>query len=241
VSDQQQQLCFVAGATGYTGRELVRVLSQEHELATVAHVRPGSSQLPQWRERFAAIGAEVDQTPWQDEAMSATMLRYAPTVVFALLGTTRKRAQRERAAGSDTSYESIDFGLTAMLIRAARQLPEPPRFVYLSSVGAKPSSPGSYMHARWKVEQMLLEGDLPYTIARPSFITGPDRDDKRTGERLGSALVDGALSVAGAFGGRRLRDRYRSTSNTTLARALARLALDPTAENQIIDSEDLRD
>ncbi len=228
------------GATGYTGRELVRVLCEEHQAPTLAHVRPASPQLEQWRQRFGAMGAQVEPTPWDQEAMNASLQRHTPAVVFALLGTTRKRARTERAAGSDSSYETIDYGLTAMVVRAAQQLAAPPRFVYLSSAGAKPSSPGSYMHARWKVEQLLLEGDLPYTIARPSFITGPDRDDERIGERLGSAFVDGALAVAGVFGGRRLRDRYRSTSNTALARALARAGLDPNAANQIIESEDLR-
>ncbi len=55
---------FVAGATGYTGRELVRVLAESGR-KVVAHVRPDSSRLDEWRERFAALGATLDTTPWE--------------------------------------------------------------------------------------------------------------------------------------------------------------------------------
>jgi len=236
----KEQVAFVAGATGYTGREVVRIL-REGSIRTVAHVRPDSSRLDHWRGRFEALGAELDTTAWEQRAMSATLAQLRPTLVFALLGITRARAQGEAKAGLEAStYESVDYGLTAMLRRAAAALEPAPRFVYLSSAAVKESKPGSYMNARWKVEQELLAGSMPYTIARPSFISGDDRDDGRMGERVGSSIVDAALGVAGLFGAKRMRDRYRSTSNTVLADALVRLALAPEAANHIIESENLR-
>ncbi|MFP6685411.1 MAG: hypothetical protein VB934_11885, partial [Polyangiaceae bacterium] len=167
----------------------------------------------------------------------------APAIVFALLGTTRTRAKRESTTqGTTINYEAIDYGLTAMLFRAASTLPQPPRFVYLSSTGvpADEPRPSSYMHARWKVEQLLLAGPLPYTIVRPSFIAGPGRDEPRAGERVGALLIDGALSVAAVLGGRRLSRRYRSTTNTALATALLRIGRDPSMSRRIVESEDLR-
>jgi uncharacterized protein YbjT (DUF2867 family) len=235
-----EQVAFVAGATGYTGREVVRAL-RGRGIRTIAHVRPDSSRLEHWREQFEALDAETDSTSWEQEAMGASLARLCPTLVFALLGITRTRAKGEAKAGLEAStYESVDYGLTALLRRAAHVLEPSPRFIYLSSAAVKEGSPGSYMNARWEVEQELLAGTMPYTIARPSFITGADRDDGRMGERVGSAVMDAALGMAGLFGAKRMRNRYHSTSNTALADALVRLALAPEAENHIFESEDLR-
>lgn len=232
-------IAFVAGATGYTGREVVRELA-ERGVRTLAHVRPDSPRLDAWRERFGALGAEVDTTPWTHDAMAARMAELAPTHVFALLGTTLKRARRAAAEGRVEDYEAVDFGLTKLLLDAVRDSGLRPRFVYLSSAGASPRARGAYMQVRWRVEEALRDSGLPYTIARPSFITGPDRDETRPGERIGAAVADGLLSVATMFGGRRLAARYRSTSNTALARALVARALDPAAENAVLESEELR-
>jgi uncharacterized protein YbjT (DUF2867 family) len=234
---------FVAGATGYTGREVVRVLG-ERGVAPVAHVRPDSPRLADWRARFAAMGAEVDATPWEEPAMTETLRRLRPAVVFALLGTTRARMRERARTGGDPageSYEAVDYGLTAHLIRAAAACGARPRVVYLSSAGIRPGSGNPYFQARWKAEEDLRRSGLPFVIARPSFITGSDRDDRRTLERVGARAVDGALAVAGLLGARKLRERYRSTSNAALARALVRLALDPGAEDRAFESEDLRD
>ena len=54
---------FVAGATGYTGREVVRQLAGEGG-RVIAHVRPDSGRRDDWQQRFTAMGAEVDFTPW---------------------------------------------------------------------------------------------------------------------------------------------------------------------------------
>jgi uncharacterized protein YbjT (DUF2867 family) len=114
------------------------------------------------------------------------------------------------------------------------------KVVYLSSAGADARSRSAYLAVRGRVEARLRESDLPFVSARPSFITGPDRDEPRPAERIGAALADGALGLAGALGARRLRDRYRSTTNVALARALVRLGLDPEAKG-VFESEALRD
>ena len=234
---------FVAGATGFTGREVVR-LARERGIATAAHVRPNAQALPEWCERFGAMGAAVDVTPWEDGAMTAALRAWRPTHVFALLGTTRARSRTEqRETGRETSYETVDYGLTMLLYRALDEAlgAVRPRFVYLSSAGLSDREPSNaYLRARYRVEQALRAGGLPFTIARPSIITGPDRDDPRPGERAGAVVLDGALALVGALGGKKLRDRYRSTSNTELAAALIRIALDPDCEGATVASEGLR-
>lgn len=231
---------FVAGATGYTGREVVRQLA-EQGIPTVAHVRPESPRLEQWRRGFAALGASVDETAWDERAMTESLRGLQPTLVFALLGTTRARGQaaRRRGAAAET-YESVDYGLTVLLLRSVHSSARAARFVYLSSIRAGSRSANPYLEARRRAEEEIRQSDISYVIARPSFITGPGRDETRPLERIGAAVIDGALVVAGFLGARRLRERYRSTTNVILARALVRLALDPVAANTIVESEGLR-
>ena len=232
-------IAFVAGATGYTGRAVVRSLIQAG-IEVHAHLRPDSPRRAQWTARFQEWGAHVDTTPWQPEAMKERITELNPTVIFGCLGTTKKRIAKDAAEGRTSSYQIVDYGMTVMLYQAAENCAARPRFVYVSSAGSKPGGEGSYLGARWAVERVLCEGSLPYTIARPCFITGPDRDDDRPAERLGAKISDTMLAMLGVLGAKTLQERYRSTTNTILAAALVRLAFAPEAADQIIESDGLR-
>lgn len=232
------EVAYVAGATGYTGREVVRILA-ERGVRAVAHVRPDSCQLREWEARFELMGAEVDPTPWDEDAMTATLTRLAPAVVFGLLGTTRSRAKGEGRSAQE-GYEAIDYGLTALLRRAAEASGHRPRFVYLSSLGVTAETRNPYLAVRARIEAELAAGSLPYTVVRPAVISGADRDDERRGERLGAVAMDGVAGVLGALGARRLGRRLATTSNTALAGELVRLAFDSSAAGQIVESEDLK-
>lgn len=233
----QAHRAYVAGATGYVGRDVVAALAARG-VETWAHVRPDSPRLDAWRERFAEGGVSVDTTAWEAAALRARLAELEPTAVFALIGTTRKRARAEGVGGD--RYEAIDYGLTARLFEAAAAVPGRPRFVYLSAAGVSERSSSAYMKARWRAEELIRGGPLPYAIARPSFITGPGRDDARPGERFAAAATDGLLAVARAFGATRLASQYRSTDAATLAAALVRLGLDSTDDAVIAEGEVLR-
>ena len=226
---------FVAGATGYTGREVVREL-RGHGVAAVAHVRPDSPRIAEWEARFQAHYAITDTTPWEVHALRETLERWQPTHVFALLGTTRKRMSK---APQDT-YENVDYGLSAMLLKAALLTGFNTRFVYLSSVGVNAKTRNRYLSVRWRMESELRESGLPYIIARPGFITGPDREDFRLGERVGAMVADSALGVARMIGLRRFSDRFRSMSGGQLARALVTAALDDRYVNVVLEADELR-
>jgi uncharacterized protein YbjT (DUF2867 family) len=236
-------LCaFVAGATGYTGREVVRDLRARGARA-VAHVRPDSSRLEEWRARFGDVGAEVDATPWEESAMTETLERLRPDVVFALLGTTKKRASKAAAAGKDASlesYEAVDYGLSALLLRATVKAGLKPRFVYLSSIGVSDDARGAYLQVRARLERELRQSGLPFTIARPSFITGDDRDEARPIERAAAGVGDALLGAAALFGGKRLRDRYASIDPKTLGESLVRFGIEPAGENRVLEADALR-
>lgn len=234
---------FVAGATGYTGREVTR-LCAEGGHRTVAHVRPDSPSLEAWRGRFEAMGAEVDATAWADGPMAETLTRLQPDVVFALLGTTRARgraAARRGAEASSQSYEAVDYGLTAMLLRAAVSAGSRPRFVYLSSLGTRAGVRNHYLAVRWKTEEAVRASGLPYTLARPSFISGPDRDDGRVGERVGASLAHAAMSALALLDGGHTQRKFGPHGNTDLAAGLIRCAFDPEFEGRVAEAADLRE
>jgi uncharacterized protein YbjT (DUF2867 family) len=232
------QIAFIAGATGYTGREVVRELVSRGVRA-VAHVRPDSSRVDEWRARFEAARAAVDTTAWADAAMTDTLSALQPTHVFSLLGTTRARRRASASRGKAESYESIDFGLTALLIRAAVASGSKPRFVYLSSIGVRENSTNPYLVARWRAESLLRASGLPYTIARPSFITGPGRDESRPLERAGAGVANVIAGLARVVGARRFAGSVQSLTGAELATGLVRYAFDPAGENLTLGTEEL--
>lgn len=225
---------FVAGATGYTGRELVRVLRERgHEVS--AHVRPDSPALARWQAEFGALGADVDTTAWEPAALAATLVCSQPTHVFALLGTTRHRM---RAEGTErNSYEAVDYGLTALLLGATRTAAPHARFIYLSAMGASEQG-NAYMKVRGRLERDLRASGLSWIAARPAFVTGPDREERRVLERLASRAIDGVLRTLAMVGVRAPARRYASLSGSALARALASLAAD--APDGVQDAAALR-
>ena len=225
---------FIAGATGYTGRALVRELISRGT-DTYAHIRPDSDSLDQMRRVFTDQGAKVDMTPWDYDAMKATMEQVDPDHVFFVIGTTKARMKDE----SDATYENIDYGLAKLLLDACIEADADPVFVYLSAQGAGPDANTAYYEARWKAEREVCRGELDYVIARPGFISGPDRDESRPMERIGSKLASATASVVGAFGAEGLRDKLQPRDAAEMAYQLAEAAYDESCHNRILESRQL--
>jgi uncharacterized protein YbjT (DUF2867 family) len=226
---------FVTGATGFVGRATVPALVAGGA-RTVAHVRPDSSRLAEWRQRFAALGAEVDATPWETPAMTVTLARLQPTHVYFLIGTTRSRARGEGITGD--RYQAVDYGLCKILVDAAVACGSEPRFVLLSSVGVSAGASQAYLRAHWQAEELVRGSGLPWLVARPSIIAGPGRDDARPGERVGAVVADGLLAVAGLVAPT-VRARFRSTTPEILGGVLARAGLGGGA-GRVLEGDELR-
>ncbi|HTJ45884.1 MAG TPA: NAD(P)H-binding protein [Kofleriaceae bacterium] len=222
---------FVAGATGHVGRRVVAEL-RAAAVETIAHVRPDSARVEEWRAKLAPI----DTTPWELGAMTETLARIRPTHVLCLIGTTRKQAARANVEGDP--YLAIDVGLTKLLVDACVASGAAPRLVLLSSVGVKETARSKYMHAKWLAEEAVRGSGLPWIIARPSMIAGGGRDEGRPFERAGIAVAGGLLAVAGVFA-KKTAARYQTTDADRLAAALARVTLDGTPDT-IYENEHLR-
>lgn len=227
---------FVLGATGFVGREVVRQLCVRGA-KVIAHVRPDSKERPRWQQTFGDLGAAVDSTPWDVVQLGERFAQAEVKQVYILIGTTRAKAKADAVAGN--IYEAVDYGLTKIAADAAKSSGAAPRLIYLSSVGADPKASSQYLAWRGKAEGAVIATGLDYVIARPSFITGA-RDESRPGEKIGSAVGDSLLAVAGLLGGRKLRAKYRSTSPDVLAAALIRHGEEPGHPKLVVDGAELR-
>jgi uncharacterized protein YbjT (DUF2867 family) len=225
---------FVAGATGYVGRRVVPAL-RGLGAEVFAHVRPDSPRLGEWKQTFGAMGAVVDTTAWAVPDLTFTFQARQPTHVFCLIGTTRKRASRERVDGDP--YLAIDYGLCQMLVDAAIASKVLPRLVLLSSVGVQRKASSKYLQAHWKAEQAVRDSGLSWRILRSSMIAGAGRDEERPVERASMAVANGMLSVVGVVWPR-MKARYRATTADVLAPAIARIGLDD-GEDRVVENEDL--
>lgn len=227
---------LVFGASGYSGRAVVAVL-RARNVSTVAHLRPGSADAARWRERFAAAGAAVDESPWEPASIATMLAQHRPTVIFSCLGTTRRRAARE---GIERPYERVDYGLSKQVLDAALSAGHAPRLVYLSALGAKETSSTPYLAVRGRFERELMASGLPYLIVRPAFISGADREERRPSERLFAVTTDAVLAAAAALGAGKLRDRFASLTGTQLAEGMVALALASRDAKAVVDVAAIR-
>jgi len=164
VSEGERPAVLVAGATGFLGASFVRELVAR-ELRVVALGRDAS----RLRRRFGSLSVEA---------------RFGDV--------TRPESLRDAFQGVETIVQCVQFsgfpvedhsrGLTFMevdgqgtrnLVDAARAAGAQ-RLVYLSGVGADPSSNRTWYRAKALAEQRVRDSGLGYTIIRPSWVYGPE-------------------------------------------------------------------
>lgn len=200
---------FVAGSTGATGRVLVP-MAVKRIIPVVAHVRPAT----------AAKGGVPPNAAVLDlaDAPALTAAMQGCTTVLQLIGT-----MRHRFASGDT-YETSDIGTTAQLITAAKAAGVD-HFVLLGSAGTgRPI--GAYLKAKAKVEQLVRDSGIPYTIFRPSALEGGERKP-----------VPGLKGITRLFG----LKSFEPITLEELSSAMLKAAVDRAPLNAVLEGQPLWD
>jgi len=229
---------LIVGATGYVGRNVVTAARRAgHDV--VAHVRPDSASGERDAATLVATGARVIRLPWTAEAWYRHLDPEMPDRFFLLLGTTAAREKQAAASGAgEASQTTVDLGLTMLAIDAARTASPGTGLIYLSALGASASG-NQYLRVRATIEAALAAGPNPFTVVRPSFITGPGRDEERIGERVGALAVDAFCTVLRVVGNRRRAARWASITGPALADILVGLAAQPL-DRRVHELDDFR-
>ncbi|MGH8561825.1 MAG: NAD(P)H-binding protein, partial [Nevskiales bacterium] len=150
---------LVAGATGAVGREVVKQLLDDPEVALVQIVvrRTTGQQHP----RLVEFVTDFDDLP---EFAQRHPQLLSVDAVFCCLGTTL------RAAGSREAFEKVDYHYVVKLaeLASARKVPS---FLMISAVGASTRAAAFYSRVKGRAEEAVNE--LSFTslhVLRPSLL-----------------------------------------------------------------------
>jgi len=149
-------MIFVAGATGFLGREICRRLIERGQ-SVRGLVRTTSDS--QAVERLRALGVECVVGDVRDRASLDRACDGIQTVVSTVT-TTRSRQPGD-------SIEATDEAGQSNLVDAARGAGVE-RFIYVS-YSRQLADEGPLTHAKRAVEQRLIESGMTYVILRPSY------------------------------------------------------------------------
>ncbi|MFJ1299137.1 NAD-dependent dehydratase [Pseudomonadota bacterium AL_CKDN230030165-1A_HGKHYDSX7] len=205
---------LLVGATGLVGSHVLRLaLADARVDAVVAPVRRGLPAHP----KLDAPRIDYDRLPadapwWRADAVICT------------LGTTIKKA------GSQAAFRRVDHDYALEVARRAHDAGAP-TYALNSAMGADSDSRFFYNRVKGELEQDLARVGLrSLTYVRPGLIGG-DRQESRTGERLGLAV----LGLLGPL----LPRRYRINPADRIAAALLEAAIAARPGVHVIGSEDL--
>ena len=148
---------LIAGATGQTGKRVIEILRNSQSFDPVAMVRTQEQ-----KEIFEDMEVESILADLEKDVTHA--LKGIDKVIFAA------------GSGGDTGEEktiAVDQEGAIKLIDAAKKA-KVKKFVMLSSMGAdEPSSHHklqTYLEAKKKADEHLMESGIPYTILRPGAL-----------------------------------------------------------------------
>ncbi|KAF4610574.1 hypothetical protein D9613_007092 [Agrocybe pediades] len=182
------QSALIIGATGQTGRHVLQTLLSNPHFTHVGEY--GRRVTPS--EEITVGKDKLEQKVIDFEKLSESGLSQGKwDVVYITLGTTKANA------GSAEAFEKIDREYVLNAAKAAKSSDptRTQRIVYLSSMGANPTSMFLYPRSKGLTEQGLAELGYNETIIfRPGYLAGTNRKDHRLAETL-FGKVTGVLSA----------------------------------------------
>ena len=202
---------LVIGATGATGKDLVKVLLQDPDYTEVivfvrrptGLIHPGFREIITDFDKLDEVADQVNGDVW-----------------FSVLGTTLK------AAGSKEKQWSIDYEIPLKFAEIARRN-NVPGAVLLSAYGASVTSNVFYSKMKGKLEESITKLAFNQLIIfRPGLLLRKDTD--RIGERISS----GILSVLNSVG---LVRKFRPMPTSILAEKLVKAPGNFTSGMHVIE------
>ena len=211
-------MALVAGATGLVGGEcLSRLLADARYGRVWALARRPLPEHP----RLTTLPADY-------ESLAPLPLELEGGDVFCCLGTTIGKA------GSAEAFRRVDYDYVLALARRAAER-RARTFLLVSSSGANAGSRLLYPRVKGEAERDVAA--LPFRsvrLLRPSLLLGK-RAESRPAEALGRAMAP-LLSrlMIGPL------KKYRPIEADVVARAMLRLAAEPTPGVVVIESDELQ-
>ncbi|WP_436484323.1 NAD(P)H-binding protein [Chitinophaga sp. ARDCPP14] len=189
---------LIIGATGATGKDLVRVLLQDRDYtAVVIFVRRSTGIV---HPKLIEIVIDFNKLENESEVIKGD-------VWFSCLGTTMK------AAGSKEKQWHIDYDIPAKFAEIAKRNGVT-KAVLLSAYGASAKSSVFYSRVKGNLEDRIASLAFEqYIIFRPGLLL------RKNTNRLGERMTAGALKVLNFLG---LIRKFRPLPTFTLAEKMAK-------------------
>jgi uncharacterized protein YbjT (DUF2867 family) len=214
VDARGSRIALVAGATGLIGRECLRLLAHDQQVAEVrALVRrplPPELAVAHVRECRADFDRLHEHPEW-----------FGVDWVFCALGTTIRKA------GSKPAFRRVDYDYPLTIARLARE-GGARHFLLVSAFGANARSRVFYNRVKGELEDAIRSLGFPsLTIARPSLLLG-ERNEFRLGEEIAKRV---ALLAP---------PRWRPVHAAQVATALVRAAHADAPDVRVLENPVLR-
>ena len=152
-------MILITGSTGFIGRALIRQFTSiGYPVRALIRPSPRTPRLPK------GVSVEVAVVSLADKRGLRAALRDVDTIIHLASAENQ---------GSRGSLLTADIQGTENLVEAASDAGVD-RLVYLSHIGAGPSSAYPVFKAKGIAEEHVRNGKTPYTILRTSLVYGPE-------------------------------------------------------------------
>jgi uncharacterized protein YbjT (DUF2867 family) len=212
VDPESVEMALVAGASGGTGRELLRLLAPR--VPTVRALTRSAATESLLRDAGADEVVVDDLLAPEDLSRAVTGVDVVYSAVGSSLGDVRGSGPLVDGAGAQALVNAaVDAGVAAFVMESAL------------GVGDEPASPlatvfdlaiGPVQRAKAETEAALRSAPLRHTIFRPGVLTDGPRTDRVTVARPGARL-------------------WGAVSRADVARLLAAAPVTPAAEDETFE------
>ncbi len=194
-----KKTAIILGATGLTDSHLLDLLlaSDDYETVKVFTRRATGKKHPKLQEIICDM---LKLEEYADD--------FSADEVFCCIGTTKAKTPDKDL------FQAIDYGIPVTAAKLAAQH-KIPIFSIVSAIGADANSRVLYSRTKGKMEQDILQCNIPnILIYRPSLIYG-NRNEQRLAETVGTFLVKSLqFLMIGKI------KKYRAITGESLANAL---------------------